>query len=126
MALEKKNTKKWITALRSGKYAQVKGACRRGSSHDAIGVACEVFHKATGLGEWVNIGSSDDEEFLCGKRNSKVMYLVPSVVADFYGLEDALTVQVKYKGKMVSLVDLNDYYSLTFAQIADVLEKNLL
>jgi hypothetical protein len=34
--------KKWVTALRSGKYAQAQGSLKRGDNFCCLGVLCEV------------------------------------------------------------------------------------
>lgn len=48
------NAKLWTTALRSGKYEQGREALRRdGDRFCCLGVLCDVFHKTTGKGKWI-------------------------------------------------------------------------
>lgn len=43
-----KNAKKWVAALRSGKYKQGRGALKKDGKYCCLGVACEI----SGLNKW--------------------------------------------------------------------------
>ena len=46
------NAKKWIAALRGGDYEQTKRRLRDLHGFCCLGVACDVYMKTTGKGEW--------------------------------------------------------------------------
>ncbi len=43
---------KWIDALRSGSYTQMRGSLRKGDCFCALGVLCDIYAKE-GIGEWI-------------------------------------------------------------------------
>jgi hypothetical protein len=50
------NAKKWVAALRSGEFKQTKGRLRDTKGFCCLGVACEVYRRETGNGEWDDDG----------------------------------------------------------------------
>jgi hypothetical protein len=88
-----------ITALRSGRYQQTKGALRRGDCFCVEGVACDV----SGVGKW-----DDSFYVVAGERCCSAM--LPQAENYF---EFRIT---------LSLLDLNDKEGLSFAEIADRIE----
>lgn len=101
------NRRKWIKALRSSKYKQGFGALRETinyqTTHCCLGVACEVFTKP-----------EEFSEFLNGPTNWSC--LVPNRVSELLGI-----VSDELRGILASR---NDSYN-SFAEIADMLEKNI-
>lgn len=99
------NAKKWVTALRSGKYKQGQSYLRTGNRFCCLGVACDLFGKDKNI-EW------DEEIFLTAYD------VLPYVVMEWLGLN-------KESGSYNSgsLVSLNDDQERTFKQIADIIES---
>jgi hypothetical protein len=116
----------WVTALRSGAYAQGQSWLRQIAEDDQIvycclGVLCDLHRQATGAADWRPIwtGSfayADQIEFL------------PARVRDWAGLgADARLVVPDIVDEPVelALTYLNDERGLTFAQIADLIDAYL-
>lgn len=47
------NVKKWVAALRSGKYNQYRGSLKNEETFCCLGVACDLYKNEVG-GSWVN------------------------------------------------------------------------
>ena len=47
------NARRWVAALRSGRYLQARGRLQRGDAHCCLGVAADLYIRATGRGEWI-------------------------------------------------------------------------
>lgn len=114
------NAKKWIEALRSGKYQQTKGALKNTEGFCCLGVACEL----SGLGRWEKDGAwtyyvVDEEGFSPDRRED---YL-PYAVRKWLGL---YTSEGEYDSDFgrTNLTKANDDDGLTFEQIADLIESN--
>lgn len=111
--------KKWVKALRSGKYRQGRGVLRTGNdSYCCLGVLCDIAGaewKQEGLqsdlnGDYAAI-SSGHEDYCC----------IPSPVVKATGMKTTTGSYDSLTDKP-SLMKLNDEGS-SFAQIADVIEK---
>lgn len=105
------NARQWVAALRSGEYEQWRGALRNEDRYCCLGVACDVYAKATGEGEW------DGHDFIV--PDPSVPGLLPGAVREWLGLA------VGNKGWMqkgLSLTARNDA-GATFAEIADLIES---
>jgi hypothetical protein len=112
--MNKERVKKLITALRSGAYKQCHYRLTDGDSFCCLGVACDVYHRETGLGEW----RAFSNEFKAGIGEG--LGVPPIEVIDWFG----------FKSRNPSLggipaTSLNDVDQLNFNQIADLLEKEL-
>lgn len=94
-----KYAKKWIKALRSGKYKQARGQLRVGNAFCCLGVACDISH----LGVW------EDSNYL-GKSVD-----LPSEVFVWLGMRRNMNAET-------FLIEVNDVVRLTFSQIADKIE----
>lgn len=114
MTKEKQNIKKWIKALRSGKYKQARGALRNRDDFCCLGVACDRFHDETGEGEWRKEEFSERREFILPHGSHQASYL-PARVQRWLG--------IKNNGKW--LANMNDN-GASFEEIADYLEKEYL
>lgn len=148
-----------VHALLSGEYTQGSGTLRKtlsidGETHDGwfakeagpesvvkyadccLGVGCDVYHKATGRGEW--IGESKDgkeslglcHKFRVGNESKEIVYddqgrtlalpkgestvTMPAEVAEWFGLEPLQT---------SAMIDLNDGQSASFGVIAGWLKQ---
>ncbi len=102
------NAKKWVAALRSGEFQQTKGVLRSPEGYCCLGVACEVYRRETGAGEW------DDSNQFQGHGD-----VPPIEVQRWLGLKRA-------NGAMdddsLCLTERNDDGD-SFAQIAAVIES---
>ena len=115
----------WLAALRSGEYTQGKGALRARThwrdaaptlEHCCLGVLCDVYHKATGLGKW------DGDTFFISDTDQNENVLPPSVV-EWSGLPDANpSLSGDRDPDHDSLAGANDH-GATFDEIADIVEN---
>jgi hypothetical protein len=124
-----KSVKKWIKALRSGKYKQGYSRLATGGGKDTeyccLGVACELYMKefpeklSKELSAFGNYSYYEEGGFpMTGG--------LPLVVRDWLGLERC---NGGYQDKddidrEISLAHYNDAEKYTFDQIADVIEKD--
>ena len=99
-----------VSALRSGKYTQIRGVMKRDSGYCALGLACEV----SGVGKW------GDKKVLLGYpyivNGEENEAALPLEVKDHYGF------CVKEECRMA---EMNDLESLSFSHIADYLEQEV-
>lgn len=100
--------KKWIEALRSGKYKQGRGFLKKDNCFCCLGVACEIFK------EELNLEVTDDE-YDCSND-----YL-PLKVVKFLNLVSDSGANVDPNIDM-TLVMLNDDMGMSFEEIANELE----
>ena len=114
------NAKKWITALRSGNYDQDREFLRTKEGFCCLGVACDVYRKATGKGEWNNI-SPHGYYFEWGDSNEDT--ILPAPVMEWIGLcNDTGFFLAGRIGDSGSLSLFNDT-GRSFGEIADVIES---
>ena len=103
----KVNLRKWVEALRSGKYKQTRGALRDGDAFCCLGVACDI----SGTGKW------------SGGAFHGSRIVMPRVVVGWLGLDDSdpeLSSPLRRNKRTAS--EFNDESKLTFAEIADAIE----
>lgn len=125
MSLNKETIPLLINALRSGEYEQGKKQLRDGEKFCCLGVACDVYRKEIGKGEW------EDQKFL-GER-----IFLPDVVQEYFGFKTTegsfvikqspfIDCDREYFGFKTSksLTALNDT-GVTFPEIASLIENNL-
>lgn len=106
------NAKRWLEALRSGKYSQTRRSLRTDHGFCCLGVACDVYDPKG----WEKDTEDISHEFM-GERN----YL-PKEVREWLGLRPHYS--MAHGGVESILADLNDKTGSTFAEIADYLEKH--
>ena len=106
----KQVVKRWIKALRSGKYAQTTKKLRDNQGFCCLGVLCDLASKDGG-NQWVDQGG----RYVYGTR----IGALPDNIQNFIFTDD-------YTLKSIDLIDLNDEKQYTFAEIANVIEKELL
>lgn len=108
---QKENRKKWVKALRSGKYDQGRSYLKRSDKYCCLGVACEV---AGLIGEPSN-------------KNPQIIYFdnekafLPTSVMSFLGLSSDYGRYDTGYSHEISLAGQNDK-GLTFKEIADIIE----
>lgn len=99
--------KKWLKALRSGKYRQTRGKLKGKVGHCCLGVACEIAKK----------------EGVIGGHEGELMYL-PYAVAAWLSIRSSGGVFKDKKGYTRSLANYNDISKYNFKKIADIIEDN--
>lgn len=107
--------KKWVDALRSGKYKQGTGALRRGDSFCVLGVVCDLFSKEYGTPWETRNGGSF---YFLSKGCS-----LPAAVLKWMELPKWSNENIQI-GARQTLSSLNDT-GFTFAQLADAIEEQL-
>lgn len=111
---------KWIAALRSGNYKQGTGrlyeiVCK---TYCCLGVACDIAIK-----EGVNVRRNfKNGRIYGGLLDNWVYQFVPNVAPRF----GEYTIKVIHNGRETSLSHLNDNDGLSFSEIADLIEQQLL
>ena len=75
----------WVKALRSGQYQQTKDVLRDDSGYCCLGVACDVYHKTTGKGEWKK-NEWDEHGFVVPDVWRMEETQLPECVCDWLGL----------------------------------------
>jgi hypothetical protein len=111
--MNKNAAKKWVEALRSGKYAQARNILRDDDTFCCLGVLCEVYREETGAGQWQEGFGAACFVAAVGDR---VLGIAPPAVERWAGLVDA-DEQRRY-------AYLNDQKRFSFAQIADAIEQD--
>ena len=120
--------KKWVKALRSGKYKQGTGTLKQYDSkgraeHCCLGVLCELYNqdmkknKKKTLSEEVYENDSDFSHGYTKFGHSCIA--LPKSVRNWSGVKDGIGTF----GKNENLADLNDT-GHKFKTIADIIEKN--
>lgn len=116
------NKKKWVAALRSGKYSQVRSRLKTANGYCCLGVACEV------LDAKVNLVSSDGSVYyhhdLAGIQT--VTYtILPYIIAHKLGISPSGTFDpINGMSFRDCLWKLNDFAGYSFSEIADFIEEN--
>jgi hypothetical protein len=128
------NSRRWLEALRSGRFQQTRGALRHGDYRCCLGVACDLFAEqglaqgkrftdhgiASGflaLGVWGDEDGSGRRAFIAG--DECCLGPLPDVVRRWLGLR---TTTGETTAERASLVELNDT-GTSFGRIADVIES---
>ncbi len=125
--MNKRVKKKWVKALRSGKYKKTTGVLRKLDKNDnpsycCLGVLCDLYAQETKKGNW------EQETFRAGATSNSAV--LPWQVASWAGLNSKEAVfkneGVQYPGKYEGLTDINDQAKKKgFNYIADVIDKYL-
>ncbi len=122
-----KYQKKWLKALRSGKYKRgtnyLTGVDTKGKlRHCCLGVACRIFPKiveCTGIDEFNN----------CYYGVNRRDTILPEELQELLGVDDmgAFNTKIRKGGNYTfTLAGLNDSNKFSFKQIADIIEKKIL
>lgn len=101
---------KWIKALRSGEYKQIKGRLKRTNGFCCLGVLCDLYGKEKNV-KW------DDSHFL------RDFSLLPDEVRDWANLKFT-DPTVNNNKRFITLSNINDS-GTSFKEIADIIEKQL-
>ena len=110
-----KNQKRWIEALRSGKYKKGNGTLKYGDSYCCLGVACEIFAGELGLKTKLNgVGVT--------LYDGESSYL-PEKVAEFLGLRSTQG-WAQYAPSLVNINDRRGADHKDFSTVADLIEES--
>lgn len=117
--------KKWIRALRSGKYKQGKNALRIGDKHCCLGVLCELAFKAGAVQRTEQIHGRTSSFSYGGDYLEPFGSMLPESVMEWAGLDNTAGVEWEDdNGDVESLITLNDG-GKTFKEIAKVINEKL-
>ena len=114
-------TKKWVVALRSGKYKQGKGVLRNEKDEFCcLGVACDLYIKEFGGDAWQRCSAGQGIYKFLADGADPIAFLAPSV-RDRLGLA---SLSGKYYMELggSSLIIINDD-GWSFKKIADLIES---
>jgi len=115
-----------VAALRSGRFAQGRGALKRGGAYCCLGVACVVAQenglplRAENFVNAVKFGDPDD--FAADASWS----ILPNSVRDWFGFVLGDPILTGEDGRHKGAAAWNDDYSRDFAWIADAFERTFL
>jgi hypothetical protein len=107
--VSKSDFKKWISALRSGEYIQIRGTMQNTNGYCCLGVACKVLINEPTL--------VDNNKYLYGDKpiyqhnSPEWLTEIDIIVEDIHG---------------TSLTAMNDVYGSSFKEIANFLEITFL
>lgn len=115
------NAKKWVAALRSGEFEQGRFRLQiAGEKYCCLGVACELYRRETGEGQWKQYNDYRHGEckmFSVPKEDECIAGL-PHIVKDWLSLSSK-TGTTDFNG---SLTNKNDFGS-TFDDLASLIES---
>ena len=108
---------RWVAALRSGQYKQIRGGLSDGEGFCCLGVLCNLHALETDT-RWESPGERKWADYLMGNE------VLPKRVMKWAGLDDEDPyVETKILG--YSLTCWNDHMHYSFDQIANLIEEKL-
>lgn len=111
--MKNENTKKWLKALRSGKYKQTQNKLRSvDNKFCCLGVLCDVYKKETGDGKWKERPFNSETVVGFGNKASEP----PRKVLRWGGLNENM---------QESLIELNDSELRSFKYIAKYVDTEI-
>jgi hypothetical protein len=110
--------KKWIQALRSGEYKQGRNFLNREDEFCASGVLCDVYAKENGI-KWKKSRYDNKNNEILGMSR-----VIPKKIKKLLMDEDE-SLTILYDGQERQINYLNDHETLSFEEIADMLERQL-
>lgn len=123
--VNKENVRKWVDALRSGKYKQCRSYLNKGDAYCCLGVACEVAFKNGVAVEIVNLNENTSNAEAIRSYNKNTIDL-PTVVKEWLGFEQHSPTVRLSNNREEFLTNLNDSYKFSFEQIADLIEAQFI
>jgi hypothetical protein len=104
-----------IDALESNEYQQTIGALRKGDHFCVAGVACDVYYRATGDGDWG--ATIADGIYSFKTKHSRANFVdMPPEVQEYFRFSNA---------DLNLLMESNDFLKLSFTDIADIIREDL-
>ena len=120
--MKKEVMKKWVKALRSGKYKRGSGWLKQdtptGVRHCCLGVLCEITPGVT----WRKKGELS-RIYVANSGEGEDTMSLPYEVKQYAGMDTSFGYIKGRRGKD-SLDDINDSGKYSFNQIADIIEKH--
>lgn len=120
--MKKSVMKKWVKALRSGKYKQGRGRLNTANNFCCLGVLCDI----SKVGEWKAIPRKE-EEYVKGAKYYSTNELrygqLPGDVMKLAGMQSG-TGGINFPKGELRLTTLNDIRKRSFKQIAAFIERN--
>ena len=118
--LERNFKRRWVAALRSGKFKQTKKVLFDQSSGGfcCLGVMCSL--KGIKKSELEGVSFPQDVRSFDDAFN-----IDPTTHDFFHGMNNGDAWKVPYRGRMCSLNELNDFEGLTFKQIANIIDRSV-
>ena len=114
--LERNFKRRWVAALRSGKYKQTISHLYDAGGFCCLGVMCAL--RGAKLDEMDHMGLPGE------LPNFNELFNIDSDHAEFFS-GGGQAWQVPYCGKMVRLTFLNDGHRLSFKKIANIIERSV-
>lgn len=108
--------KKWIEALKSGKYKQTANRLRDNTGYCCLGVLCDLYSKEKNIDDFIKREGGD---FLFMGHGG----LLPRIIVDWAEL-NGTNPKIIYKNSNRTLASLNDE-GKNFEEIADIIEEKL-
>ena len=116
--MKKSIMKKWITALKSGKYKQTRGALKGKRGYCCLGVLCDIYDDTKWTEDYKGYNSyGNGFEESCLTNSVQKWAGVKSETGNVDGSH-------RRDGERLSLVHLNDNRHWGFKKIANFIEKN--
>ena len=116
----------WIKKLRSGEYKQTKRSLKDCNGHCCLGVFMESVNEKFNIGTWTLFNGRFMFEQLNLEGNKLIdIAWIPPNIKEIFGFDSSF-VDISYKGEQTYLSSLNDSYDLSFAEIADLVEEQIL
>jgi hypothetical protein len=119
--------KKWVEALRSGKYKQIFSRLHTNTGFCCLGVLCDIV-KDEVRGHWeeypTDAAVSGTRKFVVPHAKVEEICPLPITVRNYTGMKSAFgTFIADTAGNIKSLAGLNDQ-GASFEEIADIIEKH--
>ncbi len=114
--LERNFKRRWVAALRSGKYKQTISHLYDAGGFCCLGVMCAL--RGAKLDEMDQVGLPGE------LPNFNELFNIDSEHAEFFSEASGRAWQVPYCGEMMYLSELNDDHRLSFKQIANIIERS--
>ena len=126
--------KKWVKALRSGKYKQGRGVLKHNREnktfHCCLGVLCEIYNDQMRQNKKKTLSIEIQNGIYHFNKNPADL---PTIVKKWAGLETSTADFTENMGrttlataslKYISLAEINDDHGYSFKKIANIIEKN--
>jgi hypothetical protein len=114
------NARKWVEALRSGEFKQAQRKLRRSDgTFCCLGVACELYRRECGEGEWVGVADENYLEFDVSDERTELG--LPKSVKDWLGLNSPEG-EFKHKRAGRTWLTVKNDQGASFEEIAALIE----
>jgi len=118
--MKKQVMKKWVTALRSGKYKQGKEYLCDDGKYCCLGVLCDIYNKERVKSKKRSI--IEDDKSTSYLHFDGAWEVLPECVREWAGMESS-TGALSLKDMDTSLAELNDH-GKKFSTLANTIEKH--